>query len=967
MTVTEETSDSFAVAQTIHLILAALKGPSQVKRAPPGPGTEFLVLSYGADFEYLWGLNQGGADGVVGWISSGVGEAARNLILVWDGMPSSRKYSTINVEHYVTPYDWAVAASHLSLRAARGGHGDPNESPGWAAVPHLRILIVDLKSQAYSGAFATEAFLAVGHALPWIQVYRPVQVDNTNVVAVLTGDEGSIPFLRAALPPGSLGTDTLLYDLTGLEGRILSLRQAQDEQNRGQVLEALIKLWRSNLVRPGDRHNVGNLLAPMLLAKGLPKGLREFAEQKISELNAPRRALKSLAEVVGLGAGRPSPNAGLPQHGILRASQAKGDVFGRRGHVRVLLIDDQYKLGYHHILGYTLFGEKYSPDEGKEKRGVWRARTALGRIHCVASPRCLLGALERADPVGQDWELPRVLPLSCDVLVLDLRLWVDKEGRKGFLQGLLGVCDQLGVQGIDDPTFHSALARAKRVVGWSPRGSEPAEEGDEASEVETLALLPLLLSHYDASLPVVLFSSTHQRALLASVSHRRNIITDFTKPILSGYGDEATPAALGRNLNRAFTRALDLHESRALWRRALDADWKRPTVCSVSWPTDGGKATVYNSPAVSWPPEQQRLNGGPMAPKLTGRILRQTLASHYRYYIEEERYYDYASVPWETLEGSLVPDRFLDNPNNSNPQFSLATDLDPRNHTADLLRHIRNKKTHGQARPPSDAEGQREHRFAALTAFMFFLDFLNGESSCPNVGVGRSLKELSVYLRLRYPHLRSGSNKPPRPQTLTADCRVSWLDFVAYTACYTAYAAISSDGAARFLSGQTAAYVQELAALLWRNCWSENRKRIPAGIGKAGGVPARVVARDAGHVYVEASDRLFFARLPPGKFCASVLIEDSVAVVIDDATSDIPLASEDTGANRLQIDTGRQRESPGDIAAWFSPPPQRVEEAKRSKKMGQHFVSAVFPSHEDAHRALRQLTADKRRRARLAR
>src|SRR5205814_247949 len=140
---------------------------------------------------------------------------------------------------------------------------------------------------------APNAFLAVGHALPWIQIYRPTQSDRHELVALLTLDNESIAQVRSALAPGSLGLETLFEDILSyhdLSGnpRSLSLRDAQSERDRLPVIKSLAGLWQSSLVRPGDRHHVGNLLAPMLLAKGLPDKLQRIVEKDIYEIDPLR-------------------------------------------------------------------------------------------------------------------------------------------------------------------------------------------------------------------------------------------------------------------------------------------------------------------------------------------------------------------------------------------------------------------------------------------------------------------------------------------------------------------------------------------------------------------------------------------------------------------------------------------------------------------------------------------------------
>jgi hypothetical protein len=953
--------DSSPIVSTLHTILTAFGSASCVARKTPQPETEFLLLSYKDDFEYIWDLKRNIPGGIIEWVTSGGDSSTRTVVLVWDGVPPEQNYSTINMANYVTPYDWALALSCV----ASGDNFKVSDSAG--SIPNLRILIFDLKSQENSGAFAGEVFPVLGHAMPWVRIYRPVRAEGAFPGVARTDEGSAISFSLNPSHLGSLDSESFLADVSAIESRVPSLRQERDDK----ALHMLTELWRTNMVRPGDRHHVGNLLAPMLLAQGLPDKLRTLAEKAINEASPLRRALMVLVEIIGLGRFTSlASQVGLPERGIVPAWTDKHKVFRQTNNLRVLLIDDQYRLGYQHILGYALFGELYAPEKVKEKRGVWRTRINAGRINCVASARYLFNALWRVAPVSKNWELPRVFPVSCDILMLDLRLWADEAGRSRFLRRLIKICDRLKAQEINDEKFQSALARAREIsrLPAAPLegGTAPTNGWRDTSEIEAVALMPLLLSHYDSSLPIILFSSTHQRTLLASVSHRPNIIVSFTKPILSGYGEDDTPARLALNLDKAFTSALELHESRPIWRRIVKTDWRSPPVFEIAWPTGDGKTTVYNSPVTSWPSEAQRTFGGLQQPKLKGKRLQATLADHYRHYIEDANYYDYASVPWEIIEGSLIPDKFLDSPFNSNPQFSLEPGLNARNHVVELLRHIRNKKTHGQAQSPSGSSDLRQYRLAALMAFMFFLDFLNNEAVTSDQGISRSLGELSAYLRMRYPHLRNRSKKPFKPRFLTADRRVSWLDFVSYTACYSAQAATSPDGATRFLSEKTLGAVRELSSLLWEEFWIVNRSRVPAGLKAGSRWAATVLAHDEGNIYVQMSSNSFYARMPTANSCRSSSGGDGIVVLVENLGSDIPLVSEDMSTSRLLISLDDPRTPSSSIAAWFEPAPQHISAPTRSKNTGRYFTRATFASHKDAHRALKSLPNDKKWKVRFA-
>ena len=75
-----------------------------------------------------------------------------------------------------------------------------------------------------------------------------------------------------------------------------------------------------------------------------------------------RRALISTLREVGfLETG--SPSSSTEQEGLLTSyCKDRGDVFGRLKKIRFVLVDDHFDRGYHHTLGYTLFGDGYHPE-----------------------------------------------------------------------------------------------------------------------------------------------------------------------------------------------------------------------------------------------------------------------------------------------------------------------------------------------------------------------------------------------------------------------------------------------------------------------------------------------------------------------------------------------------------------------------------------------------------------------------
>lgn len=252
----------------------------------------YAVFSYREDFDYLWEIWEEDDASLTSWVFSA--SDPPTAVVVWDGIPSSG--SDINAADYVTPYDWALAWTCAILARAKRRTSTRTREAIAGDLPHLRILILDLCSRQYSGAFACQQFGLIAPALPWIQVYRPVQVGDTqdelkyDVLSNLLSAGLEMSLLRSSFRPGFFGSETLFFDTLSLE-RILSFRDAHDMRRQSALLnavsdfdstlESIVGLWRSNLVRPGSRHQFANLLAPMILAKGLPEELRRKTEREI--------------------------------------------------------------------------------------------------------------------------------------------------------------------------------------------------------------------------------------------------------------------------------------------------------------------------------------------------------------------------------------------------------------------------------------------------------------------------------------------------------------------------------------------------------------------------------------------------------------------------------------------------------------------------------------------------------------
>ena len=206
------------------------------------------------------------------------------VVIVYDGMPQSTR-DTISVGDFVGPYDWALAASWSIYK-----------NP---CLQNLKLRILILNVHPSGGSFSSFAFQ---NALPWIQDYRVVSSDEEAMVtASMANDSEALAWQRQALPPESRDMEMFVKDLLD-PNRILTT-YPEDDLERRDCIELTQNLWRQNLLKAGNRHSVANLVAPAILASGLPNApsnnFREKALKKISEGSLMRRALISTLREVG--------------------------------------------------------------------------------------------------------------------------------------------------------------------------------------------------------------------------------------------------------------------------------------------------------------------------------------------------------------------------------------------------------------------------------------------------------------------------------------------------------------------------------------------------------------------------------------------------------------------------------------------------------------------------------------------
>jgi len=574
------------------------------------------------------------------------------------------------------------------------------------------------------------------------------------------------------------GLDRLLADLQLTASASIHLASAQP---RDHVKHHIRELWFQSLTQAHGRHEVANLIGPLLLVNSMAEMNDAGARELWTELarDRPIGALRNFLAALGLLRSDSQWSNGPPIDPISHGSEyfPSYDMFGRFEKVRFLLVDDQILLGYAKLLSVLLTGQVGPPFEpGSDS---WEFEQGRIFLRAENSPETLLALLEAAASSPEDWAKLKVLGTGrFDVVLLDLRLFPDSGMHRAsideiqFLERLAGIYRKVKTKG--DWTLLAFEAAKDRLQGKS---ENPLQ----------WALLPLLLCEADPSLPIVIFSSTHQRDISEALRSMPNVVTCFAKPLLSGY-QEASVKQVRADLIEAIRRALQLHEKRAVWEHLIDLDWRRNPVFEIDIPDQ--KRRHYNSIGL---PSRKGEDAGDRPPKISGAQLQERLSSYYREHLLWGRYIESVAAPFEFLEEALIPTEFLEDLTKEHVNLYFEDYIDwEHNPIAGALRLIRNKKTHGHARYGGmrQWQGWNERARLAATVLLFLVDFIRQECAEPLTQVSDAPGPWDEYcLKIVWEMVRQHDHVQQylaghgslHPKTLTADENVEWEDATAYS------------------------------------------------------------------------------------------------------------------------------------------------------------------------------------------
>ena len=436
------------------------------------PACRGLRYSNPKDFAWLWGLAS--SDGSVeSWIAAG----GENLLILWDGMPDGLDVPPVNVTYELTPYDWAVSLSRHLLAG---------EAP-----PAMRIILLDLVGPQFRYTFAWQLRQAVLAGCPWLR---------------------SIPAYDGADPRHAADLDRL-QDMRRL---VPPLNAAPDGS---ASVNALMQAWVGHLSRDASKHDVNNLLAPLIL-------LDRLGAPRASHLGSS--ALLQHARWLGLAPASPTRGKRTERRtGLWVDAIGLAKELGTE--VRFVLIDDQAET-WAPVLAAAL---RLDSEETRVQRDrlerIARSKCGSVSLYACSTPEPLLTHLEhrlaeKRTPGGLvDWRFQIGFtgdePAALEILLLDLRLTVDSEEATAQERRVRKLVRQL------DERLGGAWPWHVRLKAYPNR----EDRGYPAA-----TLLARLIASVDLSLPVIIFSATAQRRVTEVLRPYQTVITAFEKPRILG-------------------------------------------------------------------------------------------------------------------------------------------------------------------------------------------------------------------------------------------------------------------------------------------------------------------------------------------------------------------------------------------------------------------------------------------------
>lgn len=565
------------------------------------------------------------------------------LIIAWDGMPTDSHVSDKLLHQHLTPLDWALAFSIKLL-------SDP-----LAGVADFSIHILDFTVKEFEDAHSFKIIGTLLDEMPWVKIYAPLKPANARYRRRHEKLEDITKL--------NLGANTFAKSVSG------------NQQGCKAALMDIAQLWRASVLQSNDHHDLNNIVGPQIISKMMSD--TALGGNNSSELEC---AFLKRLEWSGL----------CPALG--KNDQYEAPPFNQQ--LDIVVIDDQLARGWDQVLG-SLVGlpPMEIPVTPNESLALFRSNGSLN-LHGATNPSCLLDALGISEVSGSPHGVDSVAvmtelynqrkfdsPVSKIegsrpwMLVLDMRLFSGQISLEREWYAMLAKA-ALQISSLDKSklAWHGFEENGKQLEGSEKEVAQLKEgeqlkylanggELDEAHIDTALSLFPRLCALRWPSVPIIVFSSTRRRELIAKLAKYGNIFLSSSKPnVLVGNPDgqvDAFIASWGREFGAAI-KLIDVQKNLLclMERFSQDAIAKGKTKASTSVGQHKHVVLAFDE-AGDFDPGKSPAVGGVIA--LVDAISREDALQKFAEFEERSRaeglkFYDFAPVNWSSAPTSEIKD-----------------------------------------------------------------------------------------------------------------------------------------------------------------------------------------------------------------------------------------------------------------------------------------------------------------------
>lgn len=515
-----------------------------------------VVFDYGnsADFGQLWDAGNG-TPAVLSELNG-----KRAVIIVWDGRTWNENDDKEKLlAPHLTPLDWALAFSIKVL----GDTKTTNRS-------NFHIHIVDLTGKAHD-KWAMRMRYQLLAEMPWVTLHAPLIPKKGNSEASYR--QGYRPILEDG---GLLISENSAWQLNK-KGITLA---AGSNQGRGKDLVGLARQWAASLTQSHDHHDLNNVVGPRIVLSRLDSAIVPLAS------TTPSGGFYARLEWMGL---LPGKIEGGYQPPPLKTP------------LDVLAIDDEIDDELDNDWGgvlQRLLGLSPVPPSQEEASVIRLITNGAGvSLYGCKNPEALLASLgirEGGAAIDETLYRSRTFdsPLRKEkegvqrpwLLVLDLHLFSGQQqkGELGWFQTLRKAAEKfVNSNGLAWPGFlGEEIGHLNTWLG------NPVDREDTAYDT-ALSLLPRLCALRWPSVPIIVFSGTGRRTLIAKMAEYRNIFLASPKPnVLAANSSDQLEAFLD-----GWTRSVQSASSLLSVQDSLSKLCSMQSNCSQSGPERLGSGT----------------------------------------------------------------------------------------------------------------------------------------------------------------------------------------------------------------------------------------------------------------------------------------------------------------------------------------------------------------------------------------